>query len=79
MKGSINVRIRYVVFTLNRSFYPTTSVHPVSVLIHPREIHIMWSDCERKTKSTAINQGKARNATKRTWYENTTKQARPEK
>ena len=27
-----------VVFTLNRCFYPTTSVHPVSVLIlHPRE------------------------------------------
>ena len=24
-----------VVFTLNRSFYPTTSAHPVSVLILP--------------------------------------------
>ena len=35
-----------VVFTLNRSFY-STSVHPVSVLIlHPREIQILWSNCE---------------------------------
>ena len=25
-----------VVFALNRSFYPTSAVHPVSVLIHPR-------------------------------------------
>ena len=35
-----------VVFTLNRSFYPTTSsaVPPVSFLIlHPREAQIMWS------------------------------------
>ena len=34
-----------VVFTSNRSFYPTTSaVHPVSFLIlHPREIQTMWS------------------------------------
>ena len=47
-----------VVFTSNRSFYPTTSVHPVSVLIlHPREIQIMWSQTERKNKTTAINQG----------------------
>ena len=35
------------VFTLNRSFYSTTSVHPVSVLIlHPEEIQIMWSQIE---------------------------------
>ena len=34
--------------TLNRSFYPTTSaVPPVSFLIlHPREIQIMWSKTE---------------------------------
>ena len=33
-----------VVFTSNRSFYPTASaVPPVSFLIlHPREIQIMW-------------------------------------
>ena len=54
-----------VVFTLNRSFYPTTSVvHPVSVLIfHPtrREIQTMWSQTVRhkKNKTTAINRGKA--------------------
>ena len=35
-----------VVFILNRSFYPTTSaVPPVSFLIHPREIQIVW--CHR--------------------------------
>ena len=40
-----------VVFTLNRSFYPTTSVHPVSVLIvHPREIQILWSQTVRQGK-----------------------------
>ena len=52
-----------VVFTLNRSFYPTTSAHPVSVLIlHPREIlrtNYVVTDCGRKTKTTALNQGKA--------------------
>ena len=49
------------VVTFNRSFYPTTSVHPVSVLIHPREIQTLWSPTvrQRKTKTTAINQGKA--------------------
>ena len=41
-----------VVFTLNRSFYPTTSaVPPVSfVILHPRGIQIMWSQWDRKTK-----------------------------
>ena len=50
-----------VAFTLNRSFYPTTSVHPVSELIHPRAIKIMWSQTleTEKTKITEINQGKA--------------------
>ena len=39
-----------VVFTLHRSFYPTTSaVHPVSVLIlHPREMQILWSQTTKK-------------------------------
>ena len=42
-----------VVFTLNRSFYPRTSpVPPVSLLIlHPREIQIMWSQTERQRKT----------------------------
>ena len=41
-----------VVFTLNRSFYPTTSaVHPVFVLIlHPREIQILRSVSERQKR-----------------------------
>ena len=52
-----------VVFTLNRSFYPTTSaVHPVSVLIlHPREMQILWSQTvrQRKTKRWRIKVGKS--------------------
>ena len=42
-----------VVFTLNRSFYPTTSaVPPVSFLIlHPREIQILWSKTVRQKKT----------------------------
>ena len=37
--------VAVAVFTLNRSFYPTTSaVPPASFLIlHPREIQILWS------------------------------------
>ena len=59
----IVVVIVVVVFTLNRSFYPTTlAVPPVSVLFpHPREIHILWSDSEaEKTKRSRFNVGKAR-------------------
>ena len=42
-----------VVFTLYRSFYPTTSAIPtVSFLIlHPREIQILWSQTLRKKKT----------------------------
>ena len=41
-----------VVFTLNRSFYPASSVHPVSVLIpYPREILILWSQTVRQSKT----------------------------
>ena len=45
-----------MVFTLNRSFYPTTSILPVSVrILHPREIQILSSDCEtEKSKASAI-------------------------
>ena len=40
-----------VVFTFSRSFFPTTSVHPVSVLIlHPREIQMLWSQTEIEKK-----------------------------
>ena len=49
-----------VVFTLNRPFYPASSVHPVSVLIpNPREILIMWSQTavrQRKTKNKIKSQ-----------------------
>ena len=35
------------VFTSNRSFYPTTSeVHPVPVLIHPRDTSYVVTDWE---------------------------------
>ena len=42
-----------VVFTLNRSFHPTASaVTPVSFLIlHPREIQILWSRTVRQRKT----------------------------
>ena len=52
-----------VVFTLNRSFYPTTSpVPPVPFLIlHPRELQILWSQTvrQRKTKRWRIKVGKS--------------------
>ena len=47
-----------VVFTLNRPFYPASSVHPVSVLIpFPREILLLWSQTvrQRKTKKIKLN------------------------
>ena len=48
-----------VVFTLNRSFYPT-SEHPVSVLIHPTEIQIMWSQrCQETGNRQAASQSRA--------------------
>ena len=50
-----------VVFTLKCSFYPTLAVHPVSVLIHPREIQILWSQTtwwDRKTKISRMSQGR---------------------
>ena len=41
-----------IVCVVYRSFYPTTSVHPESVLIHPREIpgtnFVVTDDCERE-------------------------------
>ena len=40
-----------VVFTLNRSFAPTKSAHPVSVLIlHPREINIWVTYCGKRER-----------------------------
>ena len=43
-----------VVFALNRSFYPTSAVHPVSVLIlHPRKIQIITSDSETEKSEIA--------------------------
>ena len=39
-----SVVVVIVVFTLNRLFYPASSVLPVSVLIpYPREILMLWS------------------------------------
>ena len=53
----------FVVFTLNRSFYPVTSaVPPVSLLIlHPREIKITWTQLSvrhTKPKRYVKNQGR---------------------
>ena len=50
-----------VAFALNRSFYPTSAVPPVSFLIlHPREIPIqnLWSDSETEKNQTLKNQGR---------------------
>ena len=45
-----------VVFTLNRCFYPASSVHPVSVLIpYPREILFLWSQTVRQRKPPTEN------------------------
>ena len=46
-----------VVFTLNRSFYPTTSVHPGSVLIfHPRYKFCGRRLRQRRTKKEELKQ-----------------------
>ena len=71
-----------VVFTLNRSFYPTTSaVQPVSVLIlHPRDTNSVVTQRQRKTKTTVVNQGKASEMLAHlVQYDNATKHARPAK
>ena len=50
-----------VVFTLNRSFYPTTSaVPPVSSLIlHPRDTNSVVTDSETDKNQTSLkNQGR---------------------
>ena len=48
----VYVVIFVLVFTLNRSFYPTSAVPPVTVLIlHPKEIQIMWSQTVRQRKT----------------------------
>ena len=49
-----------VVFTLNRSFYPTTSaVPPVSFLIHPRDTNYVVRLRQRKIKRQRIKAGKS--------------------
>ena len=65
-----------VVFKLTFSFYPPTSVYPVSVLIpYPREILILWSRTEKteksKTKVTANEEVKQMKC-QRTGYETAT-------
>ena len=48
-----------VVFTLNRSFYPT-SVHPVSVLtLRPTDTNSVVTDCEAEKPKQPRDQGKA--------------------
>ena len=74
----------FVVLTSILSFFPTTSVHPVSVLIlHPinREIPVqivMWSQTVRQSKPNSRNSSKKGKASEVLAYrvDNTTKQAR---
>ena len=41
----------FVVFRLNRYFYPTTSVHPVfDLILHPRKMQMPWSQTVRHSK-----------------------------
>ena len=67
-------------FSLNRSFYSTTSaVPPVSFLIlYPREIQILWSQTVRQKNQTLKIQGRQINRY-RTGYASTTKKTPPEK
>ena len=47
------VVVAVVVFILNRPYYPTSSVHPVSVqILSPREILILSSQTVRQRKTT---------------------------
>ena len=52
------------VFTLNLPFYPTSSVHPVSVLVsyyllsYGRDLLIMWSQTVRQRKTKTSNNRK---------------------
>ena len=50
-----------VVFTLSRSFYPTSAVPPVSFLIHPREMqnYVVTHSETGKTKRKIIKVGKS--------------------
>ena len=71
------------VFTLNRPFYPASSVQPVSVVIpYPREIPILWSQTVRRRKTKkykmVANSSVKHVECQRPGYENTTTQARPE-
>ena len=56
--GSANVVVVVVVFTLNRSFYPSTSVvRPLSALIlHPREIQFIICEAEKIKNCSPSNQ-----------------------
>ena len=50
----------FVVFALNRSFYPTTSAVPREcfLILYPREIQMLWSDSETEKNHTLKNQGR---------------------
>ena len=64
-----------VVFTLSRSSYPMTSaVPPASLILHPREIQILWSQTVRGKDHTVMNQGRQIRC-QHTKYESTTKNA----
>ena len=82
LDGSVRSAWLCVVFTLNRPFYPASSVHPVSTLIpYPREIHVLllWSQTVRQKKPK--NKKKCKlvgKASEMPAYEYATPQARPE-
>ena len=76
-----NLLLSCVVFTLNRSFYPASSAHPVPVLIpYPGEIVVLWAQIERQRNTENQNyrkfMGKA-SAMSAYWVENA-RQAKPQ-
>ena len=60
LKRQLNFCVVAAAFTLNRSFYPTTSaVYPVSVLIlHPRDANYVVTDCETEKNIVIVNESK---------------------
>ena len=72
-----------VVFTLNRSFYPTTSaLPPVSFLIYPinRDTNYVVTDCcTEKNQTSLIKVGKSRASVPGATKEHNNKKTPPEK
>ena len=59
----LHIKPFFLLLLVTNDISSTSAVHPVSVLIlYPRKIRIVWLQTvrKRKTKTTAINQGKSK-------------------